>query len=235
MSNELKNSDVSSSNNNNKKMDQNKLYIIISTAVILLVVILFLVFSNSNKKNNNNPGSNSAVQTTQFKILNEQGNFDETIDATFKPVRNLKFGTSLKKIRKAEKKLKDTDEGSLAEAQDGSGYSYLTYHFVEGSGEIPQFFGGTINPSAPGSSLMYVLKDKKLIEVRILFGSSTPENYDSIVASNTAEYGQPNLVRSYSNGTKTTFWRTKDIMLGLYSQYEQNGTYTISIYFSKID
>ncbi|MCR5737200.1 MAG: hypothetical protein K6G64_06095 [Eubacterium sp.] len=219
----------------NKKLDQNKLYIIIASAVILLLVVGFLIFSRSGDKTATTDGSNpAAVQTTALQLVNENGDFYATIKADVKPVRDIKLGTSLKKIQKMEKKNKDTDEGSITDAQDGSGYSYLTYHFVNGSGAAPQFFGGTVNPADPTSGIMYVLKDKKLVEVRVLFGASTPENYDAIVGANTSSYGEPNLVRSYSNGTKTTFWRTKDVMLSLYSQYEANGSYSISIYYSQV-
>ncbi len=218
-----------------KKLDQNKLYIIIASVAIVLILIAVLAFSKSKNGNTQNGAQNGGTpQTTQLSIVNEQGNFESTIEANLEPVRNIKLGTSLKKIQKMEKKQKDTDNGSITNAEDGSGYSYLTYNFIAGA-TIPQFFGGTVNATDQAANLMYVLKDKKLIEVRINFGASTPDNYDAIVATNTAKYGEPNLVRSYSNGTKTTFWRTKKVMLAAYSQYDANGSYSISIYYSKVD
>lgn len=217
--------------------DKNKLYIIIASALILVLVVALIFFTSGKSKNTNNSsaGNNNVATQAALKIVNEEGNFDATIEANFEPVRKIEFGTSLKKIQKAEKKRKDTDDGSYQEAQDNSGYGYLTYGFKADAKEIPSFFGGNVTVSDPTANLVYVLKDKKLIEVRVSYGASSAANYDAMVDANTKTYGKPNLTRSYSNGTKITYWRTKKVMLQLYSQIDQENKFTVSAYLSKIN
>ena len=217
--------------------DKNKLYIIIASALILVLVVALILFSGGKSKNANTSsvGNNNAATPAPLKIVSEEGNFDATIEANFEPVRKIEFGTSLKKIQKAEKKRPDTDDGSYQEAQDNSGYGYLTYGFKADTKNIPSFFGGNVTVSDPTANLVYVLKDKKLIEVRVSYGASSAANYDAMVAANTKTYGKPNLTRSYSNGTKITYWRTKKVMLQLYSQIDQQNKFTVSAYLSKIN
>ena len=237
MSEDRNPSEASSTKLNGNALDKNKLYIIIASVVILIAVIVFFFFANGKTKtsNNNSAANNNAATQAQLKIVNEEGDFNATIKAEFEPVRRIKFGTSLKKIQKMEKKHSDTDNGNYQEAQDNSGYGYLTYGFKSDAKETPTFFGGNINISDPSANLVYVLKDKKLIEVRVSYGASSAANYDAMVAANTKTYGKPNLTRSYSNGTKITYWRTKKVMLQLYSQIDQQNKFTVSAYLSKIN
>ena len=208
---------------NNRKKDKNLIYIGIVTAVIVIAVIVFFIVRANVVKDTKNNASNPNSQTAaHVSVIETKGSQDETIKKVVKNIRNVKFGKSHKIIDKYENKQKDTKKGSYASSEDG--YSYMTYNFnVE---NLTEFFGAKPSPSDANSLLQYVFYNDKLIEVRLQYGSLGENTYNSIVSNINGTYGKATFTRSYSNGNKENWWKTKKTTLTAY--YQSSG---ISIYY----
>lgn len=207
-----------SNNKSNKSIDKNMLYIAIFTFIIIVVIVAVLALKPSSGNGSNNAAANNAnannQTVTKLSIVNESGNQEAALDKSIK-FRNIKFSNKIDKIKDYEAKQKDTlDNPSEATSQDG--YTYLSYKF---NPENPATFFGTQVAAADSSAMLtYVFKDESLIEVRIQFGAIGASAYDTIVAANNSTFGKATYSRSYNNGTKQSWWKTKDVTLDIIFQ-----------------
>lgn len=210
-----------SNNKSNNSIDKNMLYIAIFTFIIIVVVVAVLALrpssgngSNNAAANNANANNASTQAMTILSVVNENGNQDSILDKSIK-FRNIKFSNKIDKIKDYEAKQKDTLDNP-AEAKSQDGYTYLSYKF---NPENPATFFGTQVAAADSSAMLtYVFKDESLIEVRIQFGAIGSSAYDTIVAANNSTYGNATYSRSYNNGTKQSWWKTKDVTLDIIFQ-----------------
>ena len=197
-------------------IDKNLLYIGIFTIAIIIIVIAVLAIKPSSNSNTpvNAVGNNATQAATALSIVNENGNQEAILDKSIK-VRKIDFSKTVEEVKAFEAKQKDTlDNPSEAKSQDG--YTYVTYRF---NPENPATFFGTQVAAADSSSMLtYVFKNDALIEVRIQYGAIGSTAYDAIVASNNTTYGQATYSRSYNNGTKQSWWKTKDATLDVIFQ-----------------
>lgn len=198
-----------------KSIDKNIIYIAIFTIIIVLLLIIILSIRSLNGTNNTTSiNSNATPSSTALSILNEQGNVEATLDTAIN-LRKVSFSKNIKQIKAFEKKQKDTLD-SPSESSSADGYTYLTYKF---NPEKPaSFFGTQVAAADTSSMLTYVFKNEALIEVRIQFGALGSTAYDTIVAANNTSYGQATYSRSYNNGTKQSWWKTKDTTLDIIYQ-----------------
>lgn len=200
------------SKDTNSASNKNAIYIAIITGVIVLAAIIFLVTRGGS--NSSNSANNGTTTPAPISVVNEEGNQEETLKSKI-AVRDIKFGKTIKQIKKSEKKMEDTlDNPSSATSEDG--YTYLTYKFNPDA--APSFFGTEVLASANTSMLVYVFYQDSLIEVRIQYGSIGNAAYENIVAYNNNEFGKATYSRSYSNGTKQSWWKTSDKHLDVICQ-----------------
>lgn len=199
-------------NNTNSSSNRSTIYIAIITGIIVLVAVIFLATrGGSNGSGNSNNGTTTPAP---ISVVNEEGNQEETIKAKI-AVRDIKFGKTIKQVKKAEKKLEDTlDNPSAATSEDG--YTYLTYKFNPET--TPNFFGTDVLVTDNMAMLVYVFYQDSLIEVRIQYGSIGNAAYEHIVAYNNNEFGKATYSRSYSNGTKQSWWKTNNKHLDVICQ-----------------
>ncbi len=219
--------------NKTNPTDKNKQYLII--AIITTVICVFaIILLMKLKGTDETPVTNSNTNAPQISVVSQSGDYTATIDADIAAVRKLRLGMKKSKVMNMEKKMKDTNDGSdSGDASDGSGISFVSYSFVDTAKKAPEFFGAQVILSDPHANLTYEFKNDKLAEIRINFGT-LGDSYDSIVEKNKAAYGEPSHVREYSNGNKSTFWRTKDCMLTLYLQDNMRGGYDVLAYYSDV-
>lgn len=203
-------------NQSSTSIDKNLLYIGVFTVAIIIIVIAVLALKPSSKNNiPTNAGGNNVTQTaTALSVINENGDQKATLDKSIK-VRKIDFSKTVKQVKAFEAKQKDTlDNPSEAKSQDG--YTYITYRF---NPEKPaMFFGAQVAAADSSSMLTYVFKNESLIEVRIQYGAIGATAYDTIVASNNSTYGQATYSRTYNNGTKQSWWKTKTTTLDVIFQ-----------------
>lgn len=197
--------------NSNKK----NLTYIIGFSLIIVAIIIIIIAVKNHKSNNTN--DTAATTVAPISVVKESGNQDETIKGKLE-FRDVKFGTSIKKIKAYEEKQDDTlGEPSQAESEDG--YTYLNYSFNKD--KVPSFWGAQVGSAETGAMLTYVFYNKKLIEVRLQYGSIGTSNYAGIVSSITAKFGNATYSRAYSNGSEDTWWKTDKYTMQALSQDDQ--------------
>ena len=175
------------------------------TTLSLVIAGTFL-FSGCGKKTTEKP-------TPKPLTVNQKvGNEDATIKAkvNIDSYRKIKFGTSIKDIKKSEKKSKDTlkNETSPQTSSSQDGYTYLAYTYSD-KAKKPVF--GAI-PSSNGT-LTYVFKNKKLKEVRVDYGQLDESAYTSITNFFKEKYGDATFSRTYSNNSKNSWWKTSSVKI----------------------
>lgn len=201
------------SNNENKSSNKSSLYIAIITGLLILVAIIYFATRENSSSPVNNT-NNSTTTPAPLSIIDEEGNQDETIKADI-AIRDIEFGRTIKQIKNMENKLEDTlDNPTSATSKDG--YTYLTYMFNPETKS--NFFGADVLATDSSSMLVYVFYKDSLIEVRIQYGYIGFDAYNAIVAHNNNTYGKATYSRSYSNGTKQSWWKTEDVLLDVICQ-----------------
>ena len=192
--------------NNTQPKENNKLLIIIATAAIVVFVALFVVLGLfvfnwfGGNKSSQNASSN---QAPTIVIEETKGSEVKTKKLNIN-IRDIKFGTPIKKIKKYEKKQKDTlDNPSEASTKDG--YTYLTYMYAPNKAK---FFGVKPADSKTGALLQYVFKDKKVFDLRIQFGDISKKDRAKIKKDLVKKYGKPTYSIKYSNGSIRDSWKT---------------------------
>lgn len=185
--------------------ESNKKLIIISSIVIVALVAAFVIVGISlgwfggNKKNN----SKQDVTAPTIKVVETKGSEGKTAKIKVS-VRDVKFGDSLKSVKKFEKKQQDT-VNSPSEASTKDGYTYLTYTFNPKKAE---FFGVKPAESTAGSLLQYVFKDKKLFDIRLQYGDISKKDQAKLRKNLVKKYGKSTFSTKYSNDSTRDLWRT---------------------------
>lgn len=185
--------------------ENNKKLIIISSVLIVALVAVFVVLGLSLNWFGGN--KDSAKKTTAvvptIKVVDTKGSEGKTTKIKVK-IRDVKFGDSVKKVKKYEKSQKDT-QNKPSEASSNDGYTYVTYTFNPKKAE---FFGVKPAPAASGSLLQYVFKDKKLFDIRIQYGDIGSKERTKIKNAMVKQYGKPTYSLKYSNKSTKDDWRT---------------------------
>lgn len=197
--------------------NKNAIYISIISAVIVIIALVFVLKGCGNGGNGTNPNhvKHEGTSPAPISVVNEEGNQNDTIKAKT-AVRNIKFGQSINKVKKAEAKLKDTLDNPSQTASTEDGYIYLSYRF--NPEDIPTFYGAEVSPTSSTAMLMYVFHNEKLIEVRIQYGAIGVNGYDQILAHNNNKFGKATYSRTYSNGSQQSWWKTKNATLDVINQ-----------------
>ena len=185
--------------------ENNKKLVIISSIVILALVAVFVIVGVTlgwfGGKKTSEKKATTAAPT--ISVLESKGSETKTKKIKIK-VRDVKFGDSVKKVKKYEKKQEDTqDNPSQASSKDG--YTYVTYLFTPKKAE---FFGVEPAKSASGALLQYVFKDKKLFDIRIQFGDVSKKDQVKLKKNLIAKFGKPTFSMKYSNKATRDSWRT---------------------------
>lgn len=201
------------SNDTKKSSNKNAIYISVITGLIVLIGIIFLATRGSSN-NTGNQSNNGTTTPAPISVVNEEGNQEETMAAKL-DIRDIKFGKTIKQIKKIENKMDDT-LGKPSSATSKDGYTYLSYQFNPEAN--PNFFGTNILTSDDTAMLVYVFHNDSLIEVRIQYGSIGFDAYELIVSNINNEYEKYTYSRSYSNGTKQAWWKTKNSTLDVICQ-----------------
>lgn len=199
--------------NTKKPIDKNLIYIGVVTAVILAAILIIAI---KNRSTSDDAGVQEAPTAAKISVISENGNQQATIKADVE-VREISFDKTKKEIKAYEKKQKDTlDDPSEATSTDN--YTYLSYRF---NPEHPANFYGTQVSTTDGAAMLtYVFHGKQLIEVRIQYGKIGEAEYNKLIAANTSSFGEATYSRTYSNGTKESWWKTKKITLDVLCQNE---------------
>ena len=208
----------------------------IGCTALALVMATSLLFSGCGKKTQEKP-------TPKPLTVNQKvGSEDATIKSkvNIDSYRKIKFNASIKDIKKAEKKNKDTvkSKTSPSETTSKDGYTYLAYTFADSAKN--SIFGAV--PVADGS-LTYVFKDKSLKEVRVDYGSLDENAYTAICEFFKNEFGDPSFSRTYSNNSKNSWWKTNkakvDVNYSIAEIYDAKGNSTqqskIIVYYSSVE
>ena len=186
------------------KENNKKLIIIASIAIVVLIaafVILGLSFNWFGGKKSNDKSKSATAPT--ISVVETKGAEAKTTKVKIK-LRDVKFGDSVKKVKKIEKKQADTlDNPSQASTKDG--YTYLTYLFDDKKAE---FYGVKVKPSNAGSLLQYVFKNKKLFDIRVQYGDISSKDRAKIKKAMVGQYGKPTFSIKYSNKSTKDNWRT---------------------------
>lgn len=202
------------SNNKKKSISKSTIYISIITGVIILIAIVFLSTKGGSNPESSSNNTNNTTTPVPISVVNEEGDQNETIQTKI-TIRDIKLGKTIKQVKKTEKKLDDTlDNPASATSEDG--YTYLTYKFNPEA--TPNFFGADVIPTSNTSMLVYVFYLDELIEARIQYGAIGSDAYESIIAHNNKSFGNATYSRAYSNGTKQSWWKTKDTTLDVICQ-----------------
>ena len=186
--------------------ESNKKLVVISAVAIAALVAVFVIvgislgwFGGSNKQSAEK--KTSPVPT--IKVVKTKGAEGKTTKVKIS-VRDVKFGDSIKQVKKYEKKQKDTlDNPSEAKTKDG--YTYLTYLFDPKKAE---FYGVKPTDSTKGSLLQYVFYKKKLFDIRVQYGDISSKDRDKITKNVNKKYGKPTYQVVYSNKSTRDMWRT---------------------------
>ena len=192
--------------NNTQPKENNKMIVIIASIAIAVFVAAFVVLglfvfnwfgtNKSSKDANTNQAPTIVIKQTKGSEAKTK-----KLDIN---IRDIKFGTSIKKIKKYEKKQKDTiDNPSEASTKDG--YTYLTYMYKPGKAK---FFGVEPSDAKTGALLQYVFKDKKVFDLRIQFGDISKKDRAKIEKNLIKKYGKPTYFIKYSNGSTRSNWKT---------------------------
>lgn len=219
----------STTNNKNAsgKKDNNLLYIIIFSLLIIAAIIIAVILRPGTENSSNGSANNGVTQAAtagSISIVSESGAQDATVNSKIPNARKVKFSKSHKDIENYEKKQKDTLDGNYSEASDG--YSYLTYQFDPQN--APTFFGTNVAAADINALLQYVFYNDSLSEIRLQYGSIGENAYNSIISNISGQYGDSTYSRTYSNGNKESWWKTKTVTLTVY--YQDSG---VSLYYRK--
>lgn len=205
-----------------KEKNKNLIYGIGLTAILIVIILVIIIAKSCSKSDGGNGAEVTTIPT--IKVVQESGNQEETIKAKL-TFRDVKFGTSIKKIKDLEKKQDDTsDKPSQADSKDG--YTYLNYSF--NTEKSPMFWGSEVGAADTGAMISYVFFQKKLIEVRLQYGKIGQDKYQSIVSSISSKFGNATYSRSYSNGSQDTWWKTSKHTMEALVQDDQ-----IMVYYRK--
>ncbi|MBD9056131.1 MAG: hypothetical protein EGR36_09145 [Eubacterium ventriosum] len=209
--------------------DNNALYILIFTVVVVIGIAVFIFSKNNSSKNDtNNAGAvaNNNAGTTVLSVVETNGSLDGEIgeDETIDNYVNF-FGDSSKKatakdsifdkninqVKKFESKrsitLDNPSEASADSSDKGDTYTYLTYKF---NGEkSPAVLGIPVNTDSNTCMLVYVFKNKELTEIRVQYGEVGMDHYNNLINTLTNTYGQASFSRSWSDGSKESWWKSK--------------------------
>ena len=198
--------------------ENNKLIIIIATAVIAALVALFVVLGITFHWFGGGKSAEKATSVNQAPTINVVGT----------SVRDVKFGDSIKKVKKFEDKQDDT-VANPSEASTKDGYTYLTYLF---NPKKANFYGVKPAETQTGALLQYVFKDKKVFDIRIQLGNISKSDRAKLKKALVKKYGKPTFSIKYSNKSYRDSWRTsakklkKQTMLSL--NYSPNSGTIIS-------
>ena len=193
-------------NNNAEPKENNKLLIIIASIAIAVFVALFVIlglfvfnwFGGKESAQKNTPG-----QAATIKVVNTKGNEQDTRKIKIN-VRDVKFGTKIKQVKKYENKQKDTlSNPSQASTKDG--YTYLTYNYDP---KTAKFFGVKPADARTGALLQYVFKDKKVFDIRIQLGAISDKDRAKLKKNIIKKYSKPTYSIKYSNDSTRDTWRT---------------------------
>ena len=184
--------------------ENNKKLVIIASIAIVVLIAAFVVVGISlgwfgGKKSDEK--KTSAVPT--IKVVSTKGSEADSRKMKIK-VRDVKFGDSLKSVKKFEKSQKDT-QGNPSEASTKDGYTYLTYLFNDKKAE---FFGVKPSLAASGALLQYVFKDKKLFDIRVQYGDLGEDDTKTLRKNLFKKYGKPTYSMKYSNDASKESWKT---------------------------
>ena len=61
--------------------------------------------------------------------------------------------------------------------------------------------------------LVYVFKNKELTEIRVQYGEVGMDQYNNMINTLTNTYGQASFSRSWSDGSKESWWKSKTYTL----------------------
>ena len=185
--------------------ENNKKLIIISSVVIAALVAVFVILGLSlnwfGGKSASEKKTTQQVQT--IAVVKTKGSEADTVKTKIS-VRDVKFGDSVKKVKKFEKTQKDT-LNNPSEASSKDGYTYVTYLF---NPKTAEFYGVKPADATTGSMLQYVFKDKKLFNVRIQYGSIKAKDRSKIKKALSKKYGKPTYSIEYSNKSTKDNWKT---------------------------
>jgi len=121
------------------------------------------------------------------------------------------FDKNINQIKKFESKrsitLDNPSEASADSSDKGDTYTYLTYKF---NGEkSPAVLGIPVNTDSNTCMLVYVFKNKELTEIRVQYGEVGMDQYNNMINTLTNTYGQASFSRSWSDGSKESWWKSK--------------------------
>ena len=117
----------------------------------------------------------------------------------------------MNQVKKFESKrsitLDNPSEASADSSDKGDTYTYLTYKF---NGEkSPAVLGIPVNTDSNTCMLVYVFKNKELTEIRVQYGEVGMDQYNNMINTLTNTYGQASFSRSWSDGSKESWWKSK--------------------------
>lgn len=190
--------------------ENNKLIIIIAACVIAALVAVFVIVGVSSGWFGVKNGNNKVAESTksgqipkEIKVVKTTGSDSATkkLDVS---IRDIKFGSSIKKVKAFEKKQDDTINSASQSDETKDGYTYLTYTFTDKA----KIFGVRTADSQHGSLLQYVFKDKKLFDIRIQYGDIKAASQKKVRKALKDKYGKPTSYIKYSNGSFRDSWRT---------------------------
>ncbi len=192
--------------NNTQKPEVNekskKTILVASVIIVALVAVIVIAgfsfnwFGGSSQKSENRP------TVVAIKVVKTDGSETATTKTKIK-IRKPKFGESIKKVKKFEKKQKDTKKPS-SDASSNDGYTYVTYQYTPNA----EFYGVKPADASTGSLLQYVFKDKKLFDIRIQLGKISNADRTKLFDALTKKFGKPTYSLEYSNGSTRDTWRT---------------------------
>ena len=185
------------------KENNKKLIIISSIAIVALVAVFVILGLSLNWFGSKKDDTKATSAVPVVKVVKTKGSDGDTRKMKIS-IRDVKFGDSLKKVKKFEKSQKDTQDNP-SEATSKDGYTYLTYLFAP---KKAKFFGVSPAPSNTGSLLQYVFKDKKLFDIRVQYGDIGSKDLAKIKDNITKKYGKPTYSIKYSNKSTKDNWRT---------------------------
>lgn len=206
--------------------DNNALYILIFTVVVVIGIAVFIFSKNNSQKNDNGAVANNTPGTTALSVVETNGSLDgemgenETIDnyvnffgdsSKKTTSKDSIFNKNIEQIKKFESKrsitLDNPSEASADSSDKGDTYTYLTYKF---NGEkSPAVLGIPVNTDSNVCMLVYVFKNKELTEIRVQYGEVGMNQYNNLINTLTNTYGQASFSRSWSDGSKESWWKSK--------------------------
>ncbi len=184
--------------------ENNKKIIIIAAIAIVVLIAAFVVLGITLKWfGGNKSDSKTSVTAPTISVVETKGSEGKTAKIKVS-VRDVKFGDTIKEVKKFEKKQDDTLDG-LSEGSTKDGYTYLTYQFNTKNAKI---FGVKPAESTKGSLLQYVFYKKKLFDIRLQYGDIGSKKQAKVKKAMIKKYGKPTHSIVYSNKSAKDNWRT---------------------------